>query len=149
MTLPEQVATLRRTIRRLLARRLSGRTSRPFTQLLALKAVAVEDIHGQSALAERLGVDAPAASRLVDRLVEDGLVKRCAGENRRCVRLEVTEAAQAELDILREETLWMEGEAARHLSAKELVELKRLLAKLLTGLTQSHDTSRLKGDRDD
>ncbi len=144
MTLPEQVAALRRTLRRLLARRLSGRTSRPFTQLLALKVIGRDGVHGQTALAERLSIDAPAASRLVDRLVEDGLVKRCAGENRRCVRLEVTEAARPGIEALQEEALWAEEEAGRHLTADELRELKRLLDKLQAGLTQSHD-----GDKDD
>lgn len=142
MTLPEQVATLRRTIRRLLTRRLSRRTSRPFLQLLALKAIGVEGIRGQTALAERLSVDAPAASRLVDRLVEDGLVKRNTGEDRRCVKLDVTEAAQPELEILREETLRMEDEASRHLTAEEMRELKRLLEKLQTGLTQSPEAEK-------
>jgi DNA-binding MarR family transcriptional regulator len=142
MTLPEQVAALRRTIRRLLTRRLSGRTSRPFTQLLALKAIG-EGVRGQTALAERLSIDAPAVSRLVERLVEDGMVKRCAGEDRRCVRLEVTEAARPDMELLRAEALWMEEEAGRHLTADELRELKRLLDKLQTGLTESHD-----GDKD-
>lgn len=144
MTLPEQVAALRRTIRRLLTRRLSGRTSLPFTQLLALKVIGMQGVHSQSALAEQLSIDAPAASRLVDRLVEDGLVKRCAGENRRCVRLEVTEAAFPSIETLQEEARWVEEEAGRHLTAQELSELKRLLDKLNAGLAQSHD-----GDKDD
>src|SRR5688572_20657947 len=119
MTIPEQVAALRRTLRRLLTRRLSVRTSRPFTQLLTLKAIAVEGVPRQVELAERLFVDAPAMSRMVERLVEEGLVTRRAGEDRRCVRLEVTEAARADLDALQAETLWAEEEAARHLTAEE------------------------------
>jgi DNA-binding MarR family transcriptional regulator len=144
MTLPEQVAALRRTIRRLLTRRLSRRTSRPFSQLLALKCIGVDGVHGQTALAERLSMDAPAVSRLVDRLVEDGLVKRCAGENRRCVRLEVTEAAHADIEFLKVEALWVEEEAGRHLAPEELRELKRLLDKLQAGLAQGTD-----GDKED
>jgi DNA-binding MarR family transcriptional regulator len=136
MTLPEQVAYLRRTMYRLLTRRLSGRTSRPLMQLLTLKSIAVEGGRTQAALAERLLVDAPAVSRLVDRLVEDGLVQRCAGEDRRCVRLEVTEAAHAELAVLQEEALLLEGEAGQHLTEAELRELKRLLEKVQAGLVQ-------------
>ncbi len=144
MTLPEQVAALRRSIRRLLSRRLSGRTGRPLSQLLALKAIGVDGVHGQAALAERMSVDAPAVSRLVDRLVEDGLVKRGAGENRRCVRLEVTEAARPSIELLMAEARWVEEEAGRHLTAVELRELKRLLDKLQAGLAQSQDD-----DKDD
>jgi DNA-binding MarR family transcriptional regulator len=136
MTLPEQVAYLRRTMHRLITRRLSVRTSRPLMQLLALKAVAMEGVRTQAALAERLLVDAPATSRLVDRLVEDGLVKRCAGEDRRCVRLEVTEAAQPELAVLQEESQALEDVASQHLMPAELRELKRLLEKLHAGLLQ-------------
>ncbi len=139
MTLPEQVAYLRRTMHRLITRRLSVRTSRPLMQLLALKAVAMEGVRTQAALAERLLVDAPATSRLVDRLVEDGLVKRCAGEDRRCVRLEVTEAARADLDALQAETLWAEAEASRHLTPQEVRELKRLMEKLQVGLARAHE----------
>lgn len=141
MTLPEQVSYLRRTLHRLLTRRLSGRTSRPTMQLLALKVIAVEGVRNQAGLAERLLMDAPAVSRLVERLVEDGLVKRCAGEDRRCVRLEVTEAAWPELTVLKEEVRRMEEEMGQHLTAAELSELKRLLDKLLAGLTRSQDSA--------
>ncbi|WP_233261253.1 MarR family winged helix-turn-helix transcriptional regulator [Vitiosangium sp. GDMCC 1.1324] len=128
---------MRRAIRRLMTRRLSGRTSRPFTQLLALKAIALQGVRTQAELAERLTMDAPAVSRLVDRLVEDGLVRRCAGENRRCVRLEVTEASRPDLEVLAEVAQWVDAEAGRHLSASEMEELKRLLEKLHAGLTQA------------
>ncbi|XXF76184.1 MarR family transcriptional regulator [Myxococcaceae bacterium GXIMD 01537] len=127
-------------MRRLLSRRLGGRTARPITHLFALKAVAVEGVRSQAALAERLTVDAPQVSRIVDRLVEDGLVRRCAGDDRRCVRLEVTEAAQPELELLRAETLWVEEEASRHLTEAEVRELKRLLDKLQTGLLPGDET---------
>jgi DNA-binding MarR family transcriptional regulator len=136
MTLPEQVGTLRRTLHRLLTRRLSGRTRRPLTQLLALKFIAVRGVRTQAELAERLLMDAPAVSRLVDRLEEDGLVERCAGEDRRCVRLRVTGASRAELAVLEEEGQRLDDEAARHLTASEMDELKRLLDKVQAGLAQ-------------
>jgi len=139
MTLPEQIAAVRRTIHRLMTRRLSGRTRRPFQQLLALKAIATEGVRTQAALAERLLVDAPAVSRLVDRLEEEGLVKRGAGEDRRCVRLEVTEASQPDLEVLSQEIEGMEAEFGRHLSAEEMRDLRRLLEKLQAGLTQNHE----------
>src|SRR3954470_22278038 len=99
MTLAEQVASVRRTIHRLLTRRLSRRTDRPFMQMLALKSIDRGEVKSQAALAERLLAGAAAVSRLVERLVEDGLLERSAGEDRRCVRLGVTKAGRKEVAI--------------------------------------------------
>lgn len=140
MTVAEQVSSLRRTLRRLLAERLKAQTDRPFMQLLALKVIA-DGVGSQVALAERLSVDAPAASRLVDRLEEDGLVVRCAGENRRCVKLELAEKGQGELELVNAGLRWMDGELRNHLTGAEVKELKRLLAKLQDGLTKAQDTA--------
>jgi DNA-binding MarR family transcriptional regulator len=148
MTLAEQVASLRRTLHRLVSRRVGVRTRRPFQQLLALKAIEADGVRTQAALAERLLMDAPAVSRMVDRLEEEGLVRRCAGEDRRCVRLEVTEASLSETAVLREEVLWFEEEASRHLTASELRELKRLLEKLQTGLTQGQNSAEASSSGD-
>lgn len=136
MTLPEQVGSLRRTLHRLVGRRLSGRTRRPFTQLLAMKFIDRLGVRTQAELSERLLMDAPGVSRLVDRLEDEGLVKRCAGEDRRCVRLEVSEAGRAELTVLDEADQWVQGEASKYLSAPETRELMRLLGKLQAGLSQ-------------
>ncbi|OJT22307.1 MarR family transcriptional regulator [Archangium sp. Cb G35] len=136
MTLAEQIGALRRTLYRLLTRRLSVRSRRPLTQLLAVKFIAVRGVRTQAELAERLLVDAPAVSRLVDRLEEDGLVKRCAGEDRRCVKLQATDAGRVAMEALEEATLSIDEEAARCLTEVELVELKRLLDKLQDGLSQ-------------
>lgn len=136
MTLAEQVGALRRTLYRLLTRRLSGKTRRPLTQLLAVKFVAAGGVRTQAELAERLLVDAPAVSRLVDRLEEEGLMKRCAGEDRRCVKLQATDAGQAELGALEEAAQSLDEDASRCLTDAEMVELKRLLEKLQVGLTQ-------------
>lgn len=136
MTLAEQVGALRRTLYRLLTRRLSGKTRRPLTQLLAVKFVAERGVRTQAELAERLLVDAPAVSRLVDRLEEEGLMKRCAGEDRRCVKLQATDAGRAELGVLEEATQSLDEDASRYLTEAEMVELKRLLEKLQAGLSQ-------------
>ncbi|MFY0523144.1 MarR family winged helix-turn-helix transcriptional regulator [Archangium gephyra] len=130
------MGALRRTLYRLLTRRLSGKTRRPLTQLLAVKFVAMRGVRTQAELAERLLVDAPAVSRLVDRLEEEGLMKRCAGEDRRCVKLQATEAGQAELGVLEEVTQSLDEEAGRYLTEAEMAELKRLLEKLQAGLSQ-------------
>ena len=136
MTLAEQIGALRRTLYRLLARRLSGKTRRPLTQLLAVKYVAARGVRTQAELAERLLVDAPAVSRLVDRLEEEGLMKRRAGEDRRCVKLEATDAGREATGALEEATLSIDEDAARCLTEAELAELRRLLEKLQAGLSQ-------------
>ena len=137
MTLCEQVGAVRRTIHRLLNRRLAARTKRPFHQLLALKVIALRDVRTQAQLAERLLIDAPAASRLVDRLEEEGLVARGVGEDRRCVRLQVTNACWPEVEVLEEETRRVDEEIARHLSAAEMSEFQRLLDKVQEALGQN------------
>ncbi|HEX8434389.1 MarR family winged helix-turn-helix transcriptional regulator [Archangium sp.] len=114
-------------------------------QLVALKFMALEGVRSQAALAERMMVDAPAVSRMVDRLEEDGLVKRCAGEDRRCVRLESTPAGLDELKYLEAAEQALDEEVQQHLTASEMRELKRLLEKLQTGLTQSPAPSRPEG----
>src|SRR5690349_12666401 len=100
MTVIEQVAYAHRAAERVVRRRIALRTSRPFLQLRALRALRGEEIHTQAALAERLRIDPPAASRLVDRLVADGLVTRKEGADRRCVCLTLTPDADAEVAIV-------------------------------------------------
>ncbi|WP_410477847.1 MarR family winged helix-turn-helix transcriptional regulator [Myxococcus sp. MxC21-1] len=144
MTVPEQMASLRRAIRRLLTERLGEQTSRPFMQLLALKSIA-DGVRSQAAIAERLLVDAPAVSRLVARLEEDGLVKRSIAEDRRCARLELSPAGQTELNLLSDALRWTDGELLRYLTAREMAEFKRLMDKLLTGLIQARGPVPLEG----
>jgi MarR family transcriptional regulator, transcriptional regulator for hemolysin len=137
MTLPEQLALLRRTLQRMLTRSLARKTDRPFPQLQALSAIAAGHARTQADLADRLTMDAGQVSRLVDRLEADGLLRRCEGEDRRCFRLEVTPAAKRELAIFRSELEVLEGQTRQHLAAKEHAQLKELLSKLLEGLARS------------
>lgn len=137
MTLGEQVSSVRRALHRLLSRRLSKRTDRPFMQMVALKVIDRGEVRSQAALAEQLLMDPPAVSRMVDRLVEDGLLKRCAGDDRRCVRLEVTSAGQAEAAAFHEEGQWVETEVRKHLTAQEWKTLRLLLEKLQGALLQA------------
>ncbi|RJS16001.1 MarR family transcriptional regulator [Corallococcus sp. H22C18031201] len=136
MTLAEQVGALKRVIGRLVRQRVGEDTGRPFMQLLVLKVVETEGLRHQSLIAERLMVDAPAVSRLVDRLAEDGLIERRAGTNRRSVHLEVTDAGRRELKVLRAGLLWLDDEARQCLSDDELQQLTHLMKKLHTGLAQ-------------
>ncbi|WP_407739582.1 MarR family winged helix-turn-helix transcriptional regulator, partial [Hyalangium sp.] len=126
---------------RLLTRRLSKRTERPFTQMLALKAIDRGEVGSQAALAERLLVDPPAVSRLVDRLVEDGLLKRGAGEDRRCVRLEVTEAGRKEVAVYHAELERLESDVRKHLTVQERKLLLQLLEKVHAGVLQTGDAA--------
>ncbi len=137
MTIAEQVASVRRAIHRLLKRRLSKRTDRPFQQMLALKAIGHGEVRSQAALAERLLVDPPAVSRLVDRLVEDGLLSRCEGQDRRCVRLEVTEPGRTELAVCLSEMERLEGDMRKHLTVEEMKTLHQLLEKVHSVVLQA------------
>ncbi len=105
-------------------------------QLRALRAIALGEGCSQAALAERLTVDAPAVSRLVDRLEADGLLQRGPGGDRRSVCLEVTAAAEPELAMMHEVLQWLDAEVHRHLSAQESAQLQRLLEKLDDGLRE-------------
>ena len=118
-------------------------------QLLVLKNIGTHDIHSQAVIAERLLIDAPAVSRLVDRLEEDGLVARRAGENRRCVRLEITDAGRQEIHALERAAEWVDVQARTYLTPPEVQELSRLLDKLQTGLCQLLGTEPAAPPRND
>jgi DNA-binding MarR family transcriptional regulator len=134
VTLIEQLARIHRGAERLVRRRIASRTDRPFLQLRALRVIRNEEIHTQTALAERLTIDAPATSRLVDRLVEDGLVSRKTGADRRCVCLDLTPAGAAELAVLDEAIAWVEKEVRRLLGRDDAREIVPMLEKVVEGL---------------
>lgn len=86
-------------------------------------------------LAERLRLSHPGAVRLVDRLVEEGWVGRTPGSDRRSVRLNLTDAGQAEVDRLRK----VRGERLAMLIGGLTLDERRVLEpiveKLLRALT--------------
>jgi DNA-binding MarR family transcriptional regulator len=135
MTYGEQVGSLRRTLHRLLVRHLAGRSKRPLPQLLALLSISRGDVETQVELAERLLIDAPAASRMVALLEKEKLIKRNVGDDRRCVCLEVLPAAKDEIKIIRDGLAWLDDEVRKHLTKKEFEESKALLKRLQSGLT--------------
>jgi MarR family transcriptional regulator, transcriptional regulator for hemolysin len=101
MRLVERVGSLHKTTTRLLRKRLAAKTDRPFQQLRALIVIdRSPEPCTQAMLADKLIIDASAASRLVDQLVADGLVKRCDAADRRSVRLTVTRAASRDLALI-------------------------------------------------
>ncbi|WP_224249448.1 MarR family winged helix-turn-helix transcriptional regulator [Hyalangium gracile] len=105
--------------------------------MLVLKVIDRGGIRSQAAIAEQLVMDAPAVSRMVDRLVEDGLLSRCEGADRRCVRLEVTEAGRKELAVCLSELERLEGEMRRHLTVEEMKTLHQLLEKVHAGVQRA------------
>lgn len=139
VTLVEQIASLRRTLVRLMTRRLSARTEIPLTELRALKAIHGKEAETQAELANRLLMDAPAMSRLVDRLEARGLLVRRPGQNRRCVCLSVTEDGRELVRILESELKAVEKLVLQHLSAAERDLMKTLAGKLETGLHEFSD----------
>ncbi|MFL5343610.1 MAG: MarR family winged helix-turn-helix transcriptional regulator, partial [Hyalangium sp.] len=78
---------------------------------------------------------------LVDRLVEDGLLKRGAGEDRRCVRLEVTEAGRKEVAVYHAELERLESDVRKHLTVQERKLLLQLLEKVHAGVLQTGDAA--------
>lgn len=74
------------------------------------------------------------ATRLADRLCELGLLERLASPtDRRVVLVRLTAAGRAAFDRLTHQIRALHREQWRHLGAKELAELNRLLAKALWG----------------
>jgi DNA-binding MarR family transcriptional regulator len=134
MRLAEQLGATTRAAQRLLRRKVAERTRRPYQQVRALRVIKRGGIRTQVALAERLAIDAPAASRLVDRLVADGLLERCPGTDRRCVRLEVTRRALPEIAAMDAAIAWLDAELRGHLGAATARTLSRILASLNDGL---------------
>ncbi len=133
MRLSKLVMDVCRGSRLLLGRYVSEATPRPYNQLRVLQVVN-EGICSQILVAERLFLDPPAVSRLVDKLEGDGLLSRAEGADRRCVKLDVTAAAAAELERLEGCQDRLDEVVCRYLDETERTDLRRLLAKLGDGL---------------
>jgi MarR family transcriptional regulator for hemolysin len=136
VTVVEQLGLVHRRVERLIRRRLAERTDRPFLQLRALRVIRGEELGTQAALAERLRIDAPAASRLIEKLVDDGLVRRRPGGDRRCVCLALTAKGRAAVAVLDEAIGFTEREVRRHLGAADARALGLQLRRLADGLTE-------------
>jgi DNA-binding MarR family transcriptional regulator len=71
------------------------------TQFRSLVVLSSRGPQGMAGLAEALGVTPPTASRLCDRLVRKGLVRRRTDRNdRRQVRVAITEAGRRLVDVV-------------------------------------------------
>lgn len=134
VTFAEQVGSVRRSLRRALAQRLAEKTNRPYVHLLALRVIARGEVRTQAELAERLAVDAPSTSRLVTRLERDGLLLRCEGSDRRCVHLQVTDAARPEIAAFEAALRWLDRRILATVTAEERDRARAVLAKIEAGL---------------
>lgn len=129
MRLVERLGMVQKAVLRTLRRNLAARSDRPFQQFRALRVIQFcGDPCTQSELADKLFIDAAAASRLVDRLVADGLVKRAAGTDRRTVNLRLTRAAARELAILEEANELVEEELISQLGVESARQIEATLA---------------------
>lgn len=135
--LAEKLGLFCRTAERRVRHRLTRDSSRAFQQLRALRVIAQEQIVTQTALAERLRIDPPAASRLVDRLEKDGLLERCPGSDRRCVHLKTTKEAEPEIAALTAGLDWLEAQIRSCLPPDEARTFERLLDRINAVLASS------------
>lgn len=149
MTLGELIGSLRRSLRRELVRKLSNKTDLTWQQLLTLHVVE-GGVQTQAELAERLLVDAPAASRIVASLERDGFLRKLAGSNRRCVCLRVEPKGKRELRTLQKALARLDDEASHLLGRRDFGELMKLLGRLHAGLAarQTAPTERRRGTRE-
>lgn len=129
MTLIEQVVRLRRTFHGLLNRQLSQTSELSLQQLLVLRIVDNGTARTQAEVADRLIIDAAAACRLVQRLEKLGLLVRSQGDDRRSLRLEVTDAAKPHVELMANELSLLEKRIRDHLTSSEAETLVQLLEK--------------------
>jgi MarR family transcriptional regulator for hemolysin len=126
----EHVGALRRTFRRAICQRVALKSKRSLNHLQALRLVSQAQVSTQAELAQRLLIDAPAASRLVMQLERDGLMKRLPGPDRRCVCLKTTAAAKVEIAVIEEAMQWLDTRIRAELSEKVLKATGQVLARL-------------------
>ncbi len=87
-------------------------------------------------LAERLRLSQPGGARLVERLVAAGWVQRKQGDDRRVVRLELTDAGIRKLTQLRKARRRRLSELTSCLSSSDEKALRRILTTLIGRLTR-------------
>jgi len=101
-------------------------------QLKSLFLIARRGSMNTKSLAEGLGVTPSNVTGIVDRLVKQGLVSRQEDpEDRRMLRIQVTDQGEAILTSLREETVSTMSDVLAHMSVEELSSLARGLSSLV------------------
>jgi MarR family transcriptional repressor of emrRAB len=97
-------------------------------------------------LRDAIGLTHSGAVRLVDRLVEDGLVERGAGRDRRSVGLRLTPVGRKAARRVQRARANALAPATGALSGAERVTLTRLVEKMLAGITEDKLRSRAEDD---
>jgi DNA-binding MarR family transcriptional regulator len=91
----------------------------------------------QTDLAEMTSIDASTLSRLITRLVHDGLVRRTRSqEDSREVAVQLTRKAVTAMRKLVPTAVGLQKTATRNLSKRDLATLKRVLRKMHDNLTR-------------
>lgn len=107
----------------------------------ALLRLAEDDGISQAELARRQRVEAPSMCRMVDRLEREGLVTRERDQDdRRVIRVRLTEAGRAAADAGRDTVKDLEERAFSALSADERLVLADLLGRVLDDLPDAGAT---------
>ncbi len=123
--------------------RTSGILAAPFDRMFQARQLSpplynvLRILRGQSGqglacshIGERMVTRVPDITRLVDRLVRMGLAEReRSREDRRVVRISITDQGLAELELLEAPLVEALEQSLGHMSAREMKELIRLLAK--------------------
>lgn len=109
-------------------------------QWMVLNALYFKNAKTSSGIADYIGVDRAAVTRMVDQLVNLGMVDRVESkDDRRFSFLHLTDKGRSEMEKILHECEGKEEVFTHVLSASEKAELKRLLIKLLEagGIKQS------------
>lgn len=113
---------------------VSGRPTTDTVALVALRSALAGA--SQDRLATVLGLTQSGSTRLVNRLVRDGLVVRRHGPDGRTVALALTSAGREASDGIVQVRGQTSRELLRHLSAAEQAQLADLLSRMLAGLAR-------------
>jgi DNA-binding MarR family transcriptional regulator len=141
--LSRQLLDLCRRSRHLVVARLATLTERPYNQLRLLQAIDERAWRNQTVLAEHLCIDRPATSRLIERLHDDGLLRRPRTPSRTELGLSLTAAGRRELQPLLDAQAWLEVQMREILGDIEIPRFQSVLARVAEGL-QTVDTDDLE-----
>ena len=101
----------------------------------ALSAVARAGVIRQSALAERMGIEAMTLSAYLDRLEARGLVERAIDpSDRRAKLVNISEAAHAVMDQIASAAEGIRADMAGSLSPEQIGELRQMLRQIRSNL---------------
>jgi MarR family transcriptional regulator for hemolysin len=107
---------------------------------LILTRLQADEWPAQLELARALGIEGPTLTRHLDGLERLGLVvRRRDPDDRRAVRVELTEAGEARHAELRTAVIAFDRRLRSGLTASELVELRAVLAKLEANVSSVDD----------